>query len=567
LEWMQALASDGLAEAYERLKLSHALAVGINKASSVHEALAVTLRLFCEAGGWVFGQVWLPDESGQALACGPLWYASEPGLESFREASEKVDFRPGEPLLGLVWQDGQTRWTDEVHVDPRTYRRAEPAAAASLSGALVVPVSRNDRVMAVMEFLTRGRVHDSTGVRQLIDAAAAQLSSLMAQKAAEEDQRRSERRFRAVAETANDAIVSIDAEGVITYLNAGAAALFKYSADELLGSPVVRLIPERFRSAHRDGLAMYLASGEGPLLGQTVHVQALRRDGTEVPIELSLATWTEGDSPYFTAMIRDVSERHRMQAELEQALQEMRTATDRLKELDGLKNTFLDAVSHDLRGPLAALRATTTVLQRDVDDDFLTVEQRRSYLKRMTATLVKMRRLIDDLLNIERLEVGNVPLRLECTDLSDLVRRIVEEHRSDLGSRPVELDLQPVAAEVDAAKVERIVENLLLNTCRHTPDGTEVKVSVSHRDHEATISVEDAGPGVPEAMRIVIFERFWQLPGSPRGGLGIGLSLVSRLAAIHGGRAWVEEAVTGGAVFRVALPLRHAAAGVSAESG
>lgn len=561
------MASDGLAEGYERLKLSHALSVAISESSSVDEALAMTLSLFCEAGGWAFGQVWFPDESGQALACSPLWYASEPGLEAFREASEKVDFRPGEPLLGLVWQDGETRWTDEVHVDPRTYRRAEPAAAASLRGALVVPVCGSDRVMAVMEFLTRETAHDSTDVRQLIDGAAAQLSSLMAQKAAESDLRRSERRFRAVAETANDAIVSIDSQGVITYLNAGAATLFGYSAEELLGAPVVRLIPESFRSAHMNGLATYLATGEGPLVGQTVQVHALRSDGTEVPIELSLATWKEGDSPYFTAMIRDVSERQRMQEELERALQEMRTATERLKELDGLKNTFLDAVSHDLRGPLAALRATTSVLRRDLDGDFLDVEQRRSYLERMTITLGKMRRLIDDLFDIERLKAGEVPLRLERTDLADLVRRMVEEHRPALGSRPVELELRPIAAEVDAAKVERIVENLLLNTCRHTPEGTEVRVSVTRCGHEAMISVEDAGPGVPEEMRSVIFERFWQQPGSSRAGLGIGLSLVLRLADVHGGHAWVEEAVSGGAAFRVALPIRSAALGDGREVG
>jgi PAS domain S-box-containing protein len=556
-----------LAEAYERLKLSHDLALAISESPSVDDALAATLRLFCQAGGWAFGQVWLPDETGQALTCGSVWYAAEPGLEAFRESSLQITFRSGEPLLGMVWQDGKTRWADEVHADPTSYRRATPATEASLRGALVVPICSNGRVMAVIEFLTHDNGLDKGGVRQLIDAAAAQLSSLMAQKAAEADLRRSERRFRAVAETANDAIVSIDSIGIITYVNAGGAALFGYSANDLVGLPVTRLMPERYRSAHTAGLSMFLQTGRARLLGETVSVHALRSDGREVPIELSLASWKEGDAAYFTAIIRDVTERQELQDELERALHEEQKTAARLKELDGLKNTFLDAVSHDLRGPLAALRATTTVLERDVDQPLLTVEQRRSYLRRMTSTVAKMRRLIDDLLDIERLNAGEVPLRLQATDLADLLRQLVEEQRPALGSRQVELELRPVTAEVDPVMVERIVENLLLNACRHTPEGTQVCVSVQHCADAAVIGVDDAGPGVPEEMRGVIFDRFWQQPGGSRAGVGVGLSLVSRLASVHGGRAWVEDAPSGGASFRVALPLHSPALTVSGEQG
>lgn len=544
----------GLSEAYERLKLSHNLALAISESSDVEGALAATLRLFVEAGGWAFGQVWVPDESGQALRCGPVWYAVDPTLERFRKASLKIHFRPGEPLLGMVWQDGKSRWADELHLDVRSFLRADAAMAASLRAALVVPVCSNGRVLAVLEFLTREQAPQRAGVHELIDAAAAQLSSLMAQKEAEARLRRSEARFRAVAETATDAIVSVDNAGTIIYVNPGAAQLFGYDRADMMGEPVTMLIPDRFRADHADGFKRFLRTREGRLIGKTVLVCAYRRDGSEVPIELSLATWQEESAPYFSAIIRDVSKRQQMQVELEQALEDERTTAFRLRGLDQAKNTLLDAVAHDLRGPLAALRATAMVLQGDAEQPRLTAEERREYLAAMKTTMDKMRRVLDDLLNVEAFKSGQMPFRLESVDLSDLVRRTLEEHRSALGDRPINCSLPAVYAEVDAAKIERIVENLLVNASRHTPKGATVEISVKRRGGHAVICIDDTGPGVPEEMRTVIFERLRKQPGSSREGLGMGLSLVARLAEWHGGRAWVEGRSGGGAAFRVAVP-------------
>lgn len=549
---------DGLSAAYERLKLSHDLAIAISGSTSVDDALCATLRLFTEAGGWGLGQVWLPDPTGQVLECGPIWYASEPGLEPFREASLKINFRPGEPLLGLVWQDGRSRWAEDLDGD-RLFPRADAAAAVSLRAALIVPIRGPTGVMALMEFFTRAEAPNKAGLRQLIDATAAQLSSLIGQKAAEADLRRTEARFRAVAETANDSIVTIDATGKIVYVNAGAEKLFGHPQGDLLGKPVTRLIPERFHSDHWAGLSRYLDSGERRLIGSTVLVHGQASDGREVPIELSLATWNEDESPHFTAIIRDVSDRQRMHDELQRALAEEQAAAARLQEIDRVKDIFMDAVSHDLRGPLAALKAATSVLERDADEPSLTPDQRRRFLAGMNANVSKMRRLLDDLLNIERLQAGEVQAQVAPADLADLVHRSVEEHRGLFGARRIRLDLEPVVIDVDAAKVDRIMENLLLNACRHTPTDTEVRVLVQPREEDVVIGVDDAGPGVPEEMRTIVFERFKQAGGSSAEGVGIGLSLVARLAQLHGGRAWVEERPGGGAAFRVSLPRSDAA--------
>lgn len=551
---------DGLAEAYRRLKLLHDLAVAISAAASVDEAFAATLRLFSEAGDWVLAQVWLPNPSGDKLICGPVWYQREPGFERFRAASVALDFHPGEPLLGSVWQRGEAQWAEDIDVDVAAFRRTDAAAELGLIAALAVPVSSKRGVIAVLEFLTQEQPPPGSGLRDLVDAAAAQLSSLMEQKLAETLLRRSEERFRAVADTASDSIVSADAAGTITYVNTEGARFFGYAESGLVGAPVTDIIPERFHHAHRTGLARYLATGEGRLIGKTALVNARRQDGSEMPVELSLATWEADGAPYFTAIIRDVSDRQRMQAELERALGLEREAAARLSELDRFKNTLLDAVSHDLRGPLAAIRAATTVLQRDAEIPSITSEQRLGYLTRLMASADKMRRLLDDLLDLDRLSAGEVSLQRQRTDVAEIVRRMVEEHRDALGDRPIDLKVEPVIADVDAAAVERIIENLVLNACRHTPEGTPLGISVLRQDGDVLICVDDSGAGVPEALRGVIFERLTQTPGSSRTGLGMGLSLVARLAQLHGGRAWVENRPSGGAAFRVALPV-HAEEG------
>lgn len=559
------MALNSLTEPATQLEFSSTLAQAINAAPSVDEAFAVTLRLFCEAGGWVLGQVWLPHPDGSVLSCGPVWHSTTPGLEPFRETCLALQFIPGMPLLGKVWVDGRVRWAEDIGADPDRlgghpaeglhFHRAEAAAKLGLSTALIVPVVVDDRVIAVIEFFTHERRADDSSVRGLVRSAAGQLGSLMAQKRAETERRLSEAHFRAVAETASDAIVSIDSGGVISYVNAEAARMFGHHPDGLLGAPVTVIIPERFHQAHWAGMARHLATGETRLIGGTVSVPARRCDGSEFPVELSLATWQVDGARSFSAIIRDVSERRKAQEELERALAMEREAAARLQEADRVKNTLLDVVSHDLRSPLAAIRAIASVLQRDAASPSLRAEQRQAYLTNLEASANKMRNLLDNLLDLERLATGDMTLRNDMVDLAEITRSVVTEHAPELAGREVHLDLEPVTALVDGSRVERIIENLLLNASKHTTGGTPVHVSVHRDGGAALICVEDAGLGVPAELREAIFERFQQAPGANRGGVGMGLSLVARLAHLHGGHAWVEESPAGGASFRVSLPV------------
>jgi signal transduction histidine kinase len=210
-------------------------------------------------------------------------------------------------------------------------------------------------------------------------------------------------------------------------------------------------------------------------------------------------------------------------------------------------------VSHDLRTPLAAILGLAITLERpDVD---IGGDESRELAHRIADNARRLDRLVTNLLDLDRLSRGIVEPKREPTDVGELVRSIVERSELLPPSR-LRLELEPVIAEVDGAKVERIVENLLANTARHTPTHATVWVSVHRVDDGVRIAVEDDGPGVAPAIRESIFEPFEQGPDAPRHapGVGVGLTLVRRFAELHGGRAWVEERDGGGASFRVVLP-------------
>ena len=264
---------------------------------------------------------------------------------------------------------------------------------------------------------------------------------------------------------------------------------------------------------------------------------------------------------YLRGLMVDITERKRAEQALREserkaseAFRREREAARELRALDEMKNTFLEAVSHDLRTPLTSILGSALTLERS--ELKLPAADAVDLVSRIAVNARKLERLLSDLLDLDRLQRGIVSPQLRRTDVADLVRRTVEESQDLLEGRPLRLELASVVVPVDAAKVERILENLFANAVRHTPSGTPLWVRLEEQDGGALISVEDKGPGVAPDMREVVFEPFRQAPGSANHspGVGIGLSLVRRFAELHEGRAWIEERQGGGASFKVLLP-------------
>jgi PAS domain S-box-containing protein len=266
-------------------------------------------------------------------------------------------------------------------------------------------------------------------------------------------------------------------------------------------------------------------------------------------------------APQLRGLMVDVTERKRAEHALQQserqyseAFRREREAAQRLRALDDMKNTFLEAVSHDLRTPLTSiLGSALTLEQADVG---LSQADSADLVRRIASNARKLERLLSDLLDLDRLQRGIISPQRRPTDIEELIRRGIKETDNPSGHL-IQVEVEPLVVSVDGAKVERIFENLLSNAIRHTPPEAKVWVRVHGQDGGVLIEVEDEGPGVPEDLHEAVFEPFRQAPGSiseHSPGVGIGLSLVLRFAELHGGRAWMEDRPGGGASFKVFLP-------------
>ena len=222
------------------------------------------------------------------------------------------------------------------------------------------------------------------------------------------------------------------------------------------------------------------------------------------------------------------------------------------RQADKLREDILSAVSHELRTPLTSVLGFALTLEQRRKD--LPDEAVEATLGELTTAARRLERLLIDLLDVERLRRGLVVVSKEPTDVLALVEAAVAA--SPLDGRHVGISGRPLLAEVDAPKLERIVENLVMNAVRHTPAGSAIRVRLDAEGSDLLLVVEDEGPGVADEFKETVFETFNRganmLSVTP--GTGIGLSLVARFAALHGGHAWVEDAPGGGASFRVRLP-------------
>jgi PAS domain S-box-containing protein len=332
-------------------------------------------------------------------------------------------------------------------------------------------------------------------------------------------------RLAAIVESSDDVIIGKTLDGTVTSWNQAAERLYGYTAEEMIGQSIARLFPPERIDQLRDFMDR-LRRGERISHHDTVRIT---KDGRRIDISVSVSPVTDAAGRIVGAatIAQDISERKRMEA---------------------AQRDFLAMVSHDLRSPLAVVRASAQLLQR-----------RGEYREATIATILdyadRMARLIDDLADVVRLEEGHFPLQREPLDLVALARECAaaaEQHSANHAIR-VEASDPSICGEWDRVRLGQVLENLVSNALKHGAEEGEVVVRVNEHQGEALVSVQDSGPGIDPEHVPHLFDRFYRA-NTRTSGLGLGLYISRILVEAHGGRIWAESRPGQGSTFTIALP-------------
>jgi two-component system sensor kinase FixL len=370
------------------------------------------------------------------------------------------------------------------------------------------------------------------------------IRDITARKTAEQALRDSEAKLRAVIDTAVDGVIIIDAVGDIEMFNPACRRLFGYEPEEVIGRNVKILMPDPYRSEHDGYLEAYRRTGEAKIIGIGREVTARRKNGTEFPMELSVAEAREGDEQIFVGIIRDITERKKAERELAESAQEL--------------EAFAYSVAHDLKAPLRAISGFSDALAEDYES--VLDDAGREFLGHISTGAVRMGQLIDDLLQYSRLGRGALTFRvLSIAEIVDLVREtLVAEIAASGAEIVVEGDLPALEAQEEI--MLQVMQNLIGNALKFVVQGTAPRVTIrgGERDGRCTLEVADNGIGMkPEYLSRIfeIFQRLHLVEEYP--GTGIGLAIVKKGVQIHHGTIDVVSAPGDGTTFKLSFPARQ----------
>jgi PAS domain S-box-containing protein len=316
----------------QHLVTQYAVTRALAESASLDEAAPKILEAVCEGLGWELGALWVVDSQTDALRCIETWHKPVIEVAEFGALSRERTFARGEGLPGRVWESMQPAWIEDVATNGN-FPRTATARRAGLHGAMGFPILLGTQPLGVMEFFSREVLPPDAALLDMMASLGSQTGQFIERKRAEEALRESEEQYRVVAETASDAIITIDTESRIVFINPAAEEVFGYALSEMLGQELTMLMPDYMRHLHRAGLQRYEETNQRHISWDGVELPGLHKDGHEVPLEISFSEFVRRGKRYFTGIARDITERKRAAAEKEQSEGRYRALSDAMPQL------------------------------------------------------------------------------------------------------------------------------------------------------------------------------------------------------------------------------------------
>ncbi len=518
-----------------RLALQHAVTRALAEAVSPHDIAANVLATIGAALRWDAGAIWFVESESRQLRCFHAWNGAGPRVVPFEALCRSYRFDPGVGLPGRIWTRGEPAWIPDLTRDDN-FPRASVARAAGLHAAFGVPVRSGGRFHGVMEFFAGEILPPDEGLMAMMTAFGTQIGQLLDRRQAEEALKESEERYRDLFENASDLIQTVDPRGRILYANRAWRETLGYDDSQLSCLAIEEVL-------HPDAREPFLAALRRACAGEPVagvETVLRSRSGRTIAVEGTLnCKFIDGRPAYTRSILRDTTAR---------------------KRVEQMKRDFLSTVSHELRTPLTSIRGALGLVMGGVAGDL--PESARPMIGIALRNSERLVRLINDLLDSEKLEAGHLTLAPRSLELMPLIEQALESTRpyADQFGVAIEIAETLPATRVtgDGDRLVQVITNLLANAAKFSPPGGTVTIRVTTSNGSVRVAVEDRGPGIPEPFRPRVFERFAQADSSDgrhRGGTGLGLSIAKALMEQMGGSIGYETGAAGGTVFAFQLPL------------
>jgi protein-histidine pros-kinase len=367
---------------------------------------------------------------------------------------------------------------------------------------------------------------------------------------------------RGLLEAAPDAIIVVDRDGRILLVNGQTERLFGYSRAELLGLAVEVLVPARLAGGHPEHRRRYVADPHLRPMGAGLDLLGRRKDGTEFPVEISLSPLRTEHGLLVTSAVRDITDRKRLEENIREQNQALERQNRRIQEASRMKSEFLANMSHELRTPLNSIIGFAELMY-DGRVGAL-ADQHREFLGDILTSGRHLLQLINDVLDLSKIEAGKMEFFPESVDLHDVVADVSAAVRPMTAARRIRLtdDIAPAAADIhtDRSRLMQVLYNFVSNALKFTAEGghVHIRASLEGPDH-VRMEVEDDGMGIDAQDFDRLFVEFQQLEAGAAkrfGGTGLGLALTKRIVEAQGGRVGVESVLGRGSTFHAVLPRR-----------
>ncbi len=472
--------------------------------------------------------------------------------------SDAIEELVGYPSSDFI--DNRVRtFASVVHPDDRARLEADVSASVEDARAYTTDYRVLHRDGSTRYVIERGQAVTAGDGRMCLDGAIFDVT--------EHREVENERlKLAAIVESSDDAIISAQLDGVVTSWNKGAEVLFGYVSKEMVGRSISILAPQGQESEPLENVASVVEAGEG-----RYEASRRRKDGTLVDVSLTVSAVRNpaGEVVAVAAIAQDITDRKRVEQERAEFTRELELRNERLLELDRLKDEFVALVSHELRTPLTSIRGYLELVL-DGEAGEVTDEQRQ-FLGVVERNANRLLDLVGDLLFLAQIEAGKLSLEVGAVDLAALAAESVETARPLAEDKEITLTLAtsplPLLAG-DRARLAQLLDNLVSNAVKFTPEGGRVDVRASSSRGNAILEVRDTGMGIPAEEQEHVFERFFRTSRATEQaiqGTGLGLAISKAIVHAHGGRITLASSEGEGAAFRVTIPIRSVQAPAPAQ--